>query len=337
MNRPPPPIPGPQRNTPWRTVSAVVSGARHRLHQQACQDVLRTAVIDEHRLLVTLADGAGSAKYGGDGAELATAAALRRLAGYRPASTPPASASGPADDLPATIRQSLADARTAIEQEAARRKVAPRELATTLLVAVATADWIAAGQIGDGAVIWGEGADEWRTLTRPASGEYLNETVFVTSEGALATAQIVRQEGPVREVALFSDGLQMLALKLATAEPHAPFFRPLFRWHREARDPIAAARTLDQWLRSPRVTERTDDDLSLCLAAWDTPWPFSSSSPPNVQSAHDSAGTRTPAAGRDDSPKRDGPSRSAGPHKPVDFSADYTSAATAGCIDTEVA
>ena len=43
-----------------------------------------------------------------------------------------------------------------------------------------------------------------------------------------------------------------------------------------------------------------------------------------------SAGIRTSAAGRDDSPKRDRQSETAGPRKPLDFTADNTSAATAG-------
>lgn len=248
----------------WRTLTAVVTGTRHRKHQQGCQDVLRTAVVDGRLLLVTLADGAGSARLGTLGAELASAAALRVIAQLRPAS--PGSPTTAAQNAAQVIRQSLAEARQALEREAQRQAVSLRELATTLLVAVATPDLVVAGQIGDGAVVWGKGTDEWHTLTRPASGEYLNETVFVTSESALAAAQIAQQQGPIRELALFSDGLQMLAMKLTAAEPHPPFFRPLFRWFRESHDPAGAAQTLDQWLRSPRVTERTDDDLSLCLA-----------------------------------------------------------------------
>ncbi|MCB1125885.1 MAG: protein phosphatase 2C domain-containing protein [Verrucomicrobiae bacterium] len=248
----------------WHTATAVVSGVRHRRNQAACQDVLRTAVVDRKWLLVALADGAGSAPLGGLGADLATRSALGALATHcadRQARTQPV-------DTETAIRKGFAEARGVLEREAAGRAVTLRDLATTLLVCLATPDWIVAGQVGDGAVVLGEGEGAWRTLTRPASGEYLNETVFVTSEDALDRMQVAPHEGAVRELALFSDGLQMLALKLADAAPHEPFFRPLFSWLSRTTDPFTTGRELESLLRSPRVADRTDDDLSLCLARW---------------------------------------------------------------------
>lgn len=254
---------------------------------------------------MALGDGAGSATSGGLGADLATRAALRAMAAHcadkqaraglvEERTVTPAGGSRPTNPQPqpeltgtcrpgaltgrgsgqlpaaeAAIRRAFGEARTALEREAAGRGGALRDLATTLLVCLATPEWIAAGQIGDGAVVLGEGDGAWRTLTKPASGEYLNETVFVTSDDALDRAQIATHKGPVRELAVFSDGLQMLALKLADTAPHAPFFRPLFNWLSKANDPFAAGRDLHVLLHSPRVTDRTDDDLSLCLARWD--------------------------------------------------------------------
>lgn len=248
----------------WRTVSAVLAGERHRRQQAGCQDALRTAVVGDRWLLATLADGAGSAPLGAVGAELATAAALRQLAvglsQNRPEDRPPAPES--------LVRPALTAAREALEREAVSRRLPLRQFAATLLVAVATPDWILAGQIGDGAVVIGDGDGGWRALTRPAAGEYLNETVFLTSNGALERAQVALHPGALREVALFSDGLQMLALRLADGRPHTPFFRPLFGWLARAADSFVAGRELAAWLRSPKVAERTDDDLSLCLALW---------------------------------------------------------------------
>lgn len=251
-------------NQLWHTATAVVSGVRHRRNQAACQDVLRTAVVDDQWLLVALADGAGSAPLGGLGADLATRGALATMAAHcldKEARTQPSATE-------TAIRKAFAEARGLLEREVAAREGALRDLATTLLVCLATPEWLVAGQVGDGAVVLGEGQGAWKTLTRPASGEYLNETVFLTSDDALDRAQVATHEGAVRELAVFSDGLQMLALKLADAAPHEPFFRPLFNWLSKANDPFAAGRELESLLRSPRVTDRTDDDLSLCLARW---------------------------------------------------------------------
>lgn len=248
----------------WHTATAVVTGVRHRRNQAGCQDVLRTAVVDRKWLLVALADGAGSAPLGGLGADLATRAVLGAMAGHcadRNGRTQSAAAE-------TAIRKAFAGARGALEREVTGRGGALRDLATTLLVCLATPEWLVAGQVGDGAVVFGGGQGGWRTLTQPASGEYLNETVFLTSEDALDRAQVATHEGPARELAVFSDGLQMLALKLADAAPHEPFFRPLFNWLSKTSDPFIAGRELEELLRSPRVTDRTDDDLSLCLARW---------------------------------------------------------------------
>jgi hypothetical protein len=48
---------------------------------------------------------------------------------------------------------------------------------------------------------------------------------------------------------------------------HAPFFAPLFKFIAEAKDLDVANQELTGFLRSPRVCDRTDDDLTLLLAA----------------------------------------------------------------------
>ncbi|RME91681.1 MAG: protein phosphatase 2C domain-containing protein [Verrucomicrobia bacterium] len=249
----------------WVTIAATVAGRRHRRQQVAGQDVLRTAVIAERWLVVALADGAGSAPRGGLGADLATRAALGTMARH----CADRERRGSWTAAREALAEALQAARRALEEEAAREGHPPGHLATTLLVVLAAPEGVAAAQIGDGAVVHGNAREEeWACLTRPMAGEYLNETVFLTSEGALDRAQIEHREQPVRELAVFSDGLQMLALDMTKAAPHPPFFRPMFAWLARAGDPVQAGRELQAFLSSPRVTERTDDDVSLCLARW---------------------------------------------------------------------
>ena len=59
----------------------------------------------------------------------------------------------------------------------------------------------------------------------------------------------------------------MLALKMPEATPHAPFFSPLFRFMAQVADEAAAKEQLEAFRCSERVRERTDDDLTLLLAA----------------------------------------------------------------------
>ena len=118
-----------------------------------------------------------------------------------------------------------------------------------------------------GAAVVRDGDSDLIALTTPQSGEYLNETTFLTSPDALDTAQInVWCEVP-EYVAAFSDGLQMLALKMPEGTPHAPFFVPLFDFVARMTDVAAAQEQLTAFLHSPRLRARVDDDVTLLIAA----------------------------------------------------------------------
>ena len=60
-----------------------------------------------------------------------------------------------------------------------------------------------------------------------------------------------------------TDGLQLVAIELATATPHPGFFDPLMRW---ASSDDANDDELADFLASPRLAERTDDDLTIAIA-----------------------------------------------------------------------
>jgi hypothetical protein len=72
----------------------------------------------------------------------------------------------------------------------------------------------------------------------------------------------------VDEIALFSDGLQMLALQFDTRRAHAPFFQPMFaRLRTEAPgESTTLTGLLTEYLGSPVINKRTDDDKTLVLA-----------------------------------------------------------------------
>jgi hypothetical protein len=100
------------------------------------------------------------------------------------------------------------------------------------------------------------------------SGEYANMTRFVTDEDALDALTTMIYPAPVSRVAVFTDGLERLAIDLSSLRPHAPLFDRLFGVLGSASkakdDEIRAA--LVRFLNSPAVNERTDDDKSLALA-----------------------------------------------------------------------
>ncbi|MBK9139633.1 MAG: protein phosphatase 2C domain-containing protein [Verrucomicrobia bacterium] len=246
----------------WRAVGASVVGTSHVKTHLPCQDRLRWELLGPQRLMVALADGAGSATYAEVGAETAVTTAANFLRQALPGE--PRSRSD--DDWRALLREALAAARAAVVVAAKERDVRPRELATTLLLAVCEPDVVAGAQVGDGGFVVGDAAGELTAVTRPGQSEYINETVFLTAEDALERPQLEVRRGAFTRAALFSDGLQMLAMKFPEATPHAPFFRPLLQFVEGTAAVESARRQLEAFLRSPRITERTDDDLTLLLA-----------------------------------------------------------------------
>jgi hypothetical protein len=232
----------------WRVLGASVRGTRHVREGTPCQDAHAWRVLPSGSVALAVADGAGSAPHAAAGAAAAARAAIDALA-----------ADGDLDTA-------LAAALAAIEAEAARRNAQPRELATTLILALAGDGGVSAVQVGDGALVV-EGSDGMHSVTVPMGGEFVNETVFLTSPGALDAVQRSSWSGTPLHLAAFSDGLQGLALRRPDHAPHAPFFAPLFRFAGETADAQAGEAELAAFLAGPRVTARADDDLTLVIAA----------------------------------------------------------------------
>lgn len=277
----------------WRVVAASVCGASHEKTGQPCQDAHHWLALPDGSVLAAVADGAGSAAFSDIGAARAAQTAVQTLATALTAS--PAALPGDmgSADIPlgpqpmgaveagSTVRapdptdaeeaaskhlltEAVVAARAAVEAEASARGVPARELASTLLVVMARAGFIAAAQVGDGAVVAADASGEVFALTTPSSGEYLNETTFLTSPGDLEV-QVSFWHGELAHWAMLSDGLQMLALRMPGGTPHAPFFLPLFQFLANQPDEVEAQAALTSFLRSPRLRERADDDLTLVV------------------------------------------------------------------------
>jgi hypothetical protein len=213
-------------------------------------------------LVAAVADGAGSAALADVGAQLAVEAAVAEISQRVELADPLAGQDLVADLLRAAFRK----AQDALGREARARDRAPNELASTLIVAVAAPHLVAAAQVGDGACVV-QGPNGLRCLTVPEAGEYANETTFLTSAGMEAALRVSVSAEPCDHLALFTDGLQRLALNLADVAPHGPFLAPLFRFLDATPDRAGATQRLRSFLTSPRLAERTDDDLTLLLAA----------------------------------------------------------------------
>ena len=248
----------------WKVAGASVRGSSHEKLGLPCQDAHEWGILANGTIIAAIADGAGSAPLADAGATLACKDVVKRIADRLKALN---GADAMTDEgWKELLTESVAATRAAIELEAQTRSVALGDFATTLLVAAAGNGFVAAMQIGDGAIVVAESEDRVNCIGRPGQSEYVNETSFLTSATALAEAAPVVWHGQLAHLALLSDGLQMAALRMPEAEPHPGFFAPLFRFVRSQENGGAASAGLVDFLNSPRLRERTDDDVTLVLA-----------------------------------------------------------------------
>lgn len=249
----------------WRLVHASEVGTSHSRTGTPCQDSC-WAQVDQLAdgqlfLSVFVADGAGSAVKGGEGAELAIEAAAAFISKKLEQGE-----FGLGDSLGTDIVLAV---RERIYAAAEAEGLKARDFACTFLGVLSTAVGTLVLQVGDGGVVLDTGSG-LEVAVVPMSGEYANMTHFVTDEDAVTVLEIKTYPTRALKVAAFTDGLQRLALNLATNTPHEPFFAPFFNGMTKAtaeqEDQLQGL--LARFLGSTSVNERTDDDKTLALALW---------------------------------------------------------------------
>jgi serine/threonine protein phosphatase PrpC len=245
----------------WRVLAASVRGSGHEKTGKPCQDASSWKLLNDHTFIGAVADGAGSADYSDVGARLACEEAIHECE-----SAGEEIARGGEESIRAVLESAARRAREALEREAVSRDVQARDLATTLILVVATQTTCACLHVGDGGVVVEDTGGDLHVLSSGDRGEYINETTFIVSADGLEKAQFASLSVPLKGIAAFSDGLQLLALDIAQQMAHAPFFQPLFRFCEDAADASASASALEAFLASGRVRGRTDDDVTLLIA-----------------------------------------------------------------------
>jgi hypothetical protein len=206
-------------------------------------------------LVIAAADGAGSASHSEVGATVACDQFVRRVEALGPEMVLTR------DDITALFT----DVRATLIAEAERLDVRPRELACTSLLAVVGPTIATFAQLGDGAIVIGQGQDH-RVVFWPEPAEYANATDFLTDDLISETIKFEKVTDPIVEVAACTDGLQRLALDFTARTAYPAFFRPLFNELRKVADPESLVAPFRKFLDSDRVNERTDDDKTLVLA-----------------------------------------------------------------------
>ncbi len=248
----------------WRAIGHSCQGTGHIASGSGCQDAVNFSILpdpDDHDvILVCAGDGAGSAKFAAMAAEFTTSKVVESLTRF---------AFSGQRIHESDVYRIMEDVFHELSVLAALQETEINEYSTTVLGGMITRTQSVFFQIGDGAIIIGNGNDHFSPLWWPMQGEYQNSTHFLVDDPKMSNLKVMVTDDLVVEFGLITDGLQMLTLNQETKTAHQPFFTDLFRSLRQAKEPEQVTTLqagLVAFLDSEKLNNRTDDDKTLFLA-----------------------------------------------------------------------
>ena len=266
---------------PWKAIACSAKGTSHEKLGSPCQDYAQFIRVNDFGEIVNngdiiigaVCDGAGSCKHSDIGSQLAVETALKYLQGWLKWLKKGGKDLSPAileDDAHKVFAQVVEEVKKQFESQAQERHCSPKDLSCTLLVVVATPQWLAAMQIGDGFIVIRQPDSEYQLLFQPIKGEYANETTFVTASNALEKMRVRVVTGEQQFIFASTDGLERIALEIKQeSKPYPPVFdnfREAIKTRSEDEEKIST----EKWLQSEEVNERTDDDKTILLCWYES-------------------------------------------------------------------
>lgn len=251
----------------WKFGVATSIGVAHVKAGIPCQDAAGYRVLTDPKgntvLAFVVSDGAGSAARAEVGSALTTSTILDEIERYL-------HNGGALSAANQTIIEGWVEgARSAISVVASADGLTSRDYACTMLVVALGIDACVFAQIGDGAIVVADSEEEWSWIFWPQHGEFINMTTFVTEDSFRENLRVEVGRNNLREVAIFTDGIEPLVLHYATQTVHAPFFKKWFgKAHVSGSQGYDAelSKVLVEYLGSEAICTRVSDDKTLILA-----------------------------------------------------------------------
>ncbi|HVE59964.1 MAG TPA: PP2C family serine/threonine-protein phosphatase [Pyrinomonadaceae bacterium] len=252
----------------WRTAHASAIGQAHINQNTECQDrfacqTIETAA-DGEVLIAVVADGAGSTTDGQIGAGIACEIFTKEVTDFLSAKD-------------ASVKSLTADFgrlwisyfQKKIAEISLANKKELRDYASTFVGAVIGAHSAVFYQVGDGGIVFSTSGDakSYRFAIAPVETEYVNVTEFVTDETAAESLRFELIKEAVEDLILFSDGIYAVAVDYQMGQPHEPFLMPMIAPLRNGNAPNGLNEKLENFLSSPKINEKTDDDKTIILAS----------------------------------------------------------------------
>jgi hypothetical protein len=196
----------------WRAAAASVAGPSHVRRGAPCEDAAAAGAAGEW-LAAVVCDGAGNARFGGRGAEIAAERIVAQLLARLDAAH-----TIDERDITQIITDVLSTTREGLVEIAAAEGVDPPALSATVVGAVSHPDLTVLFQIGDGAALAFDANGALLASSLSHEQEYANETWFLTDATWRTSLQVQMVSG-LESFLLMTDGVTPFALDLNTPKP----------------------------------------------------------------------------------------------------------------------
>ena len=242
----------------WTIYSARVTGAAHIEEGLPCQDAFAVETVGDV-LVAVVADGAGSARYSDEGSRALSDAVIAALIPL-------------AQDIPsgkAAIESAVTGAIETVRARILRPETVLRDFAATLVGCVYHPS--RGGfffHIGDGAAVAARVPD-WSGLavSRPANGEFANETFFYTMDNWREQLRWTPIPPGADLVALMTDGPMPFVMSIGQEGLFPDFAGPIDA-HLSQLDIEAGSADLTATIDSDSAREISSDDKTLIWTKW---------------------------------------------------------------------
>lgn len=247
----------------WVWAAASCAGTSHIRAGTKKDDAFAIALPQDEsqRFASVVCDGAGSAKFGRLGAYITARIFSVNLRRYFSDNV----------DLPSEeeLYEWLDEVRDKLSHVASIRNADLRDFATTLVVSTVSENRVCIGHIGDGGVVAQcKDSGDWLPLSWPEHGEYASTTYFVT-DLKTPRLRVVDDKIRVSTIVAFSDGIERLVLDFEKKEAPPPFFNSMATALSKSSvigKDTELSEHLSTFVRSDRVTQRSDDDITIVIA-----------------------------------------------------------------------
>lgn len=250
----------------WEIVGCSAIGTKHITGGTPCQDAVCYERISDQIIIGAVSDGMGSARRSDVGSKLAVQTALSQIKSTQCWLNQPKNDEGARE----IFRSVLGQVQAALKKEAENGGYSVKDLNCTLLAFVATPEWLAAMQVGDGLIVVRPKGRDYQLLFMPDKGEFCNETTSVTSSHALEEMEVCVKSGSYEFICAATDGIENISLvKPENWRPFEGFFKPLEEQIMLSTNSIAhKKKEIEDFLNSEQINQKTDDDKTLLLCAY---------------------------------------------------------------------